>query len=338
MKNGRFKVAVALNKAMARSILSAEDYSFLKSFAEVNPVDDLPETMTIPFMETILEDAEACVTCWGTPGLTDEMLANAPKLRLIAHAAGSVKALVPDSFWETGCRITSNAPVIAEDVAQTVLAFILCSFKGLWRHSRFTQSGGWGGGKSGFAARRLDGLFVGIVGASNTGRETAKILKPFGCKIKLYDPYASPMEAESIGAELTGLSDLLATCDVVSLHAPATEECRRLIDGNTAPLFKDGALFINTARGMLVDEAALVRELERGRIFACIDVTDPEPPAEDHPFRKLENVILTPHIAGGQTVNGRLMLGRSSVNEIYGYLHKGVLKYEVRREMMERMA
>jgi len=111
-----------------------------------------------------------------------------------------------------------------------------------------------------------------------------------------------------------------------------------MLNSANLPLLQDGALFINTARGTLVEEPALIRELETGRIFACIDVADPEPPAIDHPFRTLDNVILTPHIAGGHTVNGRHKLGRNSIKEIYNYLTKGTLAYEVREEMLERMA
>lgn len=339
MTSKPFRVAIALNKAMAVSILSKEDYDFLCSFAEVNPMEELPEKMTLPFMEKILENADVCITCWGTPNFTDELLNSAKKLRLIAHAAGSVKSFVPQSFWQTGCRITSNAPVIAEDVAQTVLAFILFSMRGLWGFSKSTREGKWSGGEaSQFTTRRLNGLQVGIIGASNVGREVIKILKPFGCIIKLYDPYISAIEAAVLGVEQLELNDLISTSDILSMHAPNTGECQHMINKENAPLIKDKALFVNTARGMLVDEAALIKELESGRIFACIDVTDPEPPAVDHPFRRLDNVVLTPHIAGGHTVNGRMMLGRNTVKEVYNYLHKGLLSFEVRKEMLDHMA
>ena len=334
-----FRVAIALNSAMAASVLSCADVDFLRGFAEINPLEELPDEMTLSFMERILDGADVCVTCWGTPAFTDEMIARADKLRLIAHAAGSVKNLVPASFWGSGKRICSNAPIIAEDVAQTVLAYILCSLKGLWGFSASTRAGAWSGGEaSRFKTHRLDGLHVGIVGASNVGREVIKILRPFGCDIALYDPYVSPIDARALGVTLMGLDELIAVCDVVSLHAPALEGCRHMINNGNAPLFKDGALFINTARGMLVDEPALIKELETGRIFACIDVTDPEPPDASHPFRKLDNVILTPHIAGGHTVNGRLILGENIINETYNYLTKGLLRYEVRREMLDLMA
>jgi len=339
MANKQWKAAILVNKNMAKSIFSEDDLAFLSDFAEINPVAELPETMTAGFMEKALADADACITCWGTPGFTDELIAGAPKLRLIAHAAGSVKSLVPPSFWDTRCRITCNAPIIAEDVAQTVLALVMASLRGLWGFSKSTRRGEWSGGEASlFATRRLNGLQVGVVGGSHVGREVIKILKPFGCVIKLSDPYMSPLQAADLGVELIGLNDLIATSDVITLHTPAADDCRHIINKENAPLIKAGALFINTARGMLVDEDALIKELKTGRFFACIDVTDPEPPALDHPFRRLENVILTPHIAGGHTVNGRLMLGHNSIKEVYNYLNRGLISYEVRREMLEHMA
>jgi phosphoglycerate dehydrogenase-like enzyme len=181
-------------------------------------------------------------------------------------------------------------------------------------------------------------LRIGIVGASNAGKEVIKILAPFGCEIVLADPYISPIEAENLKVKLLSLDELISTSDVVSLHAPPVESARHIINSRTAPMLKDGALFINTARGRLVDEKALIKELEKGRIFACIDVTDPEPPAADHPFRRLDNVVLTPHIAGGHTVNGRHMLGANSIKEVYNYLTRGLISYEIRREMLDTMA
>ena len=339
MPEKKFFTAIALTKQMAASILGTDELAFLQSFCATNPVEELPEKLTQPFMEKIFIDADACLTCWGTPNLTDELVASSPKLRLIAHAAGSVKSLVPSGYWRSGRRVTSNAPVIAEDVAQTVLAYILFVTRGLWVFAQSTKTGEWTGGEaSRFVTKRLNGLEVGVVGASHVGREVIKLLKPFGCVIRLYDPLISEIDAAALGVARSGLDELVSSCDVVTLHAPAIESCRHMLNKNNLPLLKDGALLINTARGTLIDEAALIAELETGRFFACIDVTEPEPPPADHRFRSLANVILTPHIAGGHTETGRRMLGRNSINEIYNYLHKGVLNFEVRREMLETMA
>lgn len=334
-----YRVGVAVTRAMARSIFAQEDLDFLTSFAEINPIDGLPKTLDPQAVAGLMEQADAIITCWGTPPISREMLEGAPRLRLVAHAAGSVRALVPPEFWNGKRRVCSNAGIIAEDVAQTTLALMLTSLRQLWGFAASTRAGEWTGGEaSRFTTRRLDGLTVGVVGASMVGREVIKLIRPFGCRILLADPYVSPMEERALGVRRVELCDLLRESDVVSLHAPANEDCRHLINARTAPLIKDGALFINTARGLLVDEAALIKELTTGRIFACIDVTDPEPPAADHPFRKLPNVILTPHIAGGHTQNGRKMLGRNAILEVYNYLTRGLLANEVRPEMLKHMA
>jgi phosphoglycerate dehydrogenase-like enzyme len=335
-----FYVALALCKPIAERILNAEDYEILCSFANVNPREELPEEMTLEFMASVMQNADACITCWGTPNFTEGLIGGAKKLRLVAHAAGTVKFLLPPFFWEKGIRVTNNAAIITEDVAQTILAYILCTTKGLWWFAENTRAGNWGEGVTGvFKERRLEGMRVGIVGASYLGRETVKYLKPFGCEISLYDPYVSPIDAAAMGVgRFKAIDDLVKDSDIIVLCTPAIESCRHLLNKDNIPLMKDDAILINAARGMCVDEDALVKELETGRIYACLDVTEPEPPAADHPFRKLKNVILTPHIAGGHTENGRFMMGRNTVNEVYNYLHKGLLKYEVRKEMLDLMA
>ena len=334
------KVAILVNKAMANSIFAARDLDYLAEFADFNSVDDLPETMTIDFMRAHLADADCAITCWGTPNITDELADAAPNLRLIAHAAGSVKNLIPAKMWtERKCRVTSNAPVIAEAVAQTTLGFILTSLGQFWSLDKSTRAGNWSGGeKSTFTTKTINGLTIGIVGASLVGQEVIKILKPFGCNLLLCDPYVSKYDAESYGVTLTDLETLMKSSDILTLHTPANADCYRIINGDNLPLLMDGALIVNTARGTIIDEPALIKELETGRLFACLDVTDPEPPAKDHPFRTLDNVILTPHIAGGHTVNGRQKLGRNAVNVIYNYTTKGIIKFEVREEMLAHMA
>jgi len=339
MPNKDYCVAIALTKQMASSILDQDVLDLLSSFAEVNSVDQLPDEITPDVLKAMVKDADACITCWGTPGFTDEILEASPKLKLIAHAAGSIKHMIPASFWGTGRRITSNAAIIAEDVSHTVLTFMMIHSRGIWQFGKSTREGNWNGGEAGlFATRRLEGLTVGIVGASHVGKSLIKLLKPFGCKLNLYDPVVPAIEAAALGVNQMELNELIVSSDVLTLHAPAIESCRHLINKDNLKLLKDGALFINTARGMVVDEAALIEELKTGRFFACIDVTDPEPPRVDHPFRTMDNVILVPHIAGGHTVDIRKSLGQCAAMEIYNYRHRGSLTNEVRFEMLSHMA
>ena len=202
-----------------------------------------------------------------------------------------------------------------------------------------TASGGWKGGESGtFTTKRLDELNVGIIGASLVGKETIKILRPFNCNLAVWDPYLTPMEAEILHIRQMPLEELIKWADVLTMHAPANSDCEHILNARNIPLIKDGALLINTARGLLIEEEALTRELATGRFFACLDVTRPEPPAADHPLRGMKNVVMTPHIAGGHTINGRKMLGRNSIKEVCNYLVKGLIAYEVRGEMLDHMA
>lgn len=334
------KVAILVNKPMANSIFAKADLDYLAEFADFNAIDDLPEKMTIEFMREQLKYADCAITCWGTPNITDELIDNAPNLKFIAHAAGSVKNIIPARMWrERKTRVTSNAPIIAEAVAQTTLAFILTSIGQFWAISKSTRDGSWKGGESStFTTKTINGLTIGIVGASLVGQEVIKILEPFKCKLLLCDPYISKYDAESLGVTLVDMDTLMKSSDIVTLHTPANEDCKHIVNANNLALLMDGALLVNTSRGVVIDESALIKELQTGRIFACLDVTDPEPPAKDHPFRSLDNVILTPHIAGGHTSNGRQKLGRASINAIFNYTVKGIIKFEVREEMLSKMA
>lgn len=336
-----FKVAILVEKSLADSLFLKRDLEFLGTFAQFNPVEELPAKITLEFMDEKLENADACITCWRTPTFTKELLDRHPKLRFIMHGAGAVRNLVCPEFWDMkGRHISSNAPIIAKDVAQTTLAFMMPSLKQFWQMSAMIRSGMWKGGEAGnFTTMNVDkDLKVGLIGCSLVGKEVIQILKPFGCSIKVWDPYMSPIEAEMLGVEKAELNDLLSTSDVVSMHAPANEDCRNIINAQNLPLIRDGAVFINTARGLEVDETALIEELKKGRFFACLDVTSPEPPAMDNPLRTLPNVILTPHMAGGHAMQNRSLMGRNAIKEVYNYLTKGLIAYEVRGEMLSHMA
>lgn len=334
----RYRIGFVLSKVLAQQLFIPETLDFLRTFADFNPIHALPECITRDFMLETLKDADAAVTCWGTPAFTPEMLNTLPRLRLVAHAAGSVKSLVPLEFWNGTRRITSNAPIIADDVAQTTLGYILTGLKHMYDFRADMMNGVWKHDPAKTVLRRPNGLTVGIVGASMVGKALIQYLKPFHCNILVADPFFSPFDAKMLGVTKMELNAMLPLCDVVSLHAPANQDCLHLLNADNLPTLKDGCLLINTARGMLIEETALIRELRMGRISACLDVTDPEPPAKDNPLYTLPNVMLTPHIAGGHTQNGRIEMGNNIVNELYSYYMKGTLKFEIRNDALARMA
>jgi D-3-phosphoglycerate dehydrogenase len=146
----------------------------------------------------------------------------------------------------------------------------------------------------------LDGLTLGLVGLGQIGRRVALICSSIGMSVISFDPYVDPAVAKAIPTELVGdLETLLRRADAVSLHAPLTDETARMIDRDRLALMKPGGILVNTARGGLVDEAALVEALDAGHLSAAgLDVFDPEPPRLDNPLLHRLDVIATPHVAG----------------------------------------
>jgi len=130
---------------------------------------------------------------------------------------------------------------------------------------------------------------------------------------------------------------LMSSCEVISLHAPSLPATDKMINKSNLRLMKDGATLINTARGSLIDENDLYEELKTGRIKACLDVTNPEPPVPDHPLRSLPNIILTPHIAGTVT-NGRYRIGDYSVDAIRKFLEGKPIEGEVTEDQLATLA
>ncbi|MGW5234488.1 hydroxyacid dehydrogenase [Streptomyces nodosus] len=236
----------------------------------------------------------------GAPRLTPERLDAALALRVVLHCAGSVRGLVGDDAWRRGIRVTSAADTNAIPVAEYILAAIIFAGKKipfLAADERLAYEG-WGrvtgyGDLSNFAQT------VGIVGFSRIGRKVVELLKVLDDTTCLVaDPYADPAEVAAAGATLVELRELLPRVDVLSLHAPELQETRHLIGAEQLRLLPDHATVINTARGSLADSDALAAECASGRLFAILDVTDPEPLPASSPLRRLAQVVVTPACGG----------------------------------------
>jgi phosphoglycerate dehydrogenase-like enzyme len=155
-------------------------------------------------------------------------------------------------------------------------------------------------------------------------------------KVKVYDPYLTIEQAASLGVEKVTLEQACA-CEVVSVHAPSIAQTHHMLNARTLSLLPDHAVLINTARGSLIDEAALVAEVRRRPLYVLLDVTDPEPPAAVSPLRTETNVVLTPHIAGA-VAQARHDMGRIAIDEVIHYLQGQPLHHEVTREMLATQA
>ncbi|NUR89616.1 MAG: hydroxyacid dehydrogenase [Nonomuraea sp.] len=242
-----------------------------------------------------LSATEVLFTSWGCPPVTAEVLARAPRLRAIVHAAGSVKHHVTGACWDRGVLVSSAASANAEPVAEFTLAAILFANKRVFDIARLYRENrrpfNWDERFPGFGNYRR---VVGVVGASRIGRRVIELLRPFDFEVLVSDPYLG----EDLGVTRVELDELVRRSDVVSLHAPDLPETRHLMDGRRLALMRDGATLINTARAALVDQAALTAELSAGRLYAVLDHTEPEFLPADSALYDLPNALVTPHVAG----------------------------------------
>lgn len=286
----------------------------------------------------LLASVQILLTGWGAPPLRASILDRLPALELVAHAAGTVKDMVTDEVWARSIRVTSAAAANALPVAEYTVAAILLSGKQVLRLQRAYREHRdlrlWSEDAPGLGNY---GKVVGIVGASFIGRRVIELLEPYDFEILLADPYVSSEEADELGVTLVALDELVASADIVSLHAPSLPETHHLLDRRRLGLLGDGATLINTARGALVDHDALTDELVSGRIDAVIDVTEPEILPADSPLYELPNVLLTPHIAGSQGLETQRMADLA-IDEIERFIHGDPLEFEVRRDDLGRIA
>ncbi len=294
----RPKVLVLAHGDLFEAIFAESVRARLESFSHVR-YNDLGRDLSPDELRGRVSDVDACLTTWGSPCFTSEVVAAARRLKIIAHAAGTVKPYVSEAVFERGIVVTNSAPVIARYVGEMALLFALACLRNLPQYDRaLKQDRLWEVEVLG-PPRSLHGERVGLIGFGATAREFAALLQPFRAELLCFDPHVDPALLSAHGARAATLEEILTTCRVISLHAASLPATCHLLDGKRLRLIPDGAVLINTARGALIDTEALVAELKTRRFSAALDVFDPdEPLPPEHPLRDLPNVILTPHIAG----------------------------------------
>ncbi|MEM2123478.1 MAG: C-terminal binding protein [Candidatus Bathyarchaeia archaeon] len=249
---------------------------------------------------------EVVEACWDADGILTTF---APITRRVIGALNKAKVIVRhgvgydnidvSSASEKGIMVVNIPDFGGSEVADHTLALIISLLRRIPQYDRLVKSGGW----SGWAAYRplhpLYRLTLGVVGFGRIGRQVAlKAMRGFDMKVVANDPYVALEEFESLHVTPLTLEELLRISDVVSLHTPLTDETRHLIDQEKLKLMKPSAILVNTSRGPVIDQEALVEALRKGWISgAALDVLASEPPGEDEPLLGMENVILTPHVA-----------------------------------------
>jgi phosphoglycerate dehydrogenase-like enzyme len=248
-----------------------------------------------------------------------------------------VRALVTDAFWRHEIQLTNAGAANAIPVCEYTLSQILFALKHGWqkalyirKHKKFPP---------GYHAPGAYQSTVGLISLGEIGRLMAERLRQFDLRVVAYDPYFPQDAAAKLNVKLLSLEEVFAVSDVVSCHTPLLEETKKMIRGAHFEAMKSGATFLNTARGGLVDEEEMIAVLKRRQdILALLDVNQSESqPPEGSALYSLENIVLTPHIAGSLGRECHRM-GRLMLEELDRYLAGKPLRYRIDEERLKHLA
>ena len=258
-------------------------------------------------------DAQAVILGWR---LSAQVLRAAKNLKVVAFTGIGVGDNVDlDLAHSLGITVCNTPGYADTTVAEHSFALMLAAARNIATSDREMREGAWNQSRSGFD---LHGKKLGIVGTGGIGARVAGMAKAFGMTVSAWTANPTPERATALDLTYTDLDTVFAESDVVSLHLALTPETEGLVTADHLRRMRDGALLVNTARGGLIAEEALMSELTSGRISAALDVFHQEPLPADHPIRSLPNVTLTPH-TGYNTPEALAEIYRLAVDSIEGY-------------------
>lgn len=261
----------------------------------------------------------------GLDEINDQALAIAQDLKVVARYGVGVNNVDLESAKRRGIIVTNTPRANSKAVAELTVTLILILLRPVMQCAKLTKDGGWPRKK----AYSLEGKTVGLYGAGAIGKEVARRLCGFDCAVLAYDieedePFAGEYDIQYVSSD-----DLLDQSDVVSLHIPGTPATMEMVNEDFIGKMKDEAWLVNTARGDLVDEDALVKALKSGKLRgAALDVFQEEPPRNDHPFFEIQNIILTPHM-GAHADSATNRMGRMALDECLRVLSGEQPRYQV---------
>lgn len=331
------RAAFNTNLKRFNTVYTPDIVSSLQEVVQIKP--EVPEEMTEDFLVESIAGAEVALTTWAATPFTAKVLDACPDLKIIIHAAGSVKCFATQEMIDRGITVCSGAHVNARPVAEFCLGMIFMALKDVPRLNNLLESEGPQGWWS--MKETVDGGYyqtkIGLIGFGQISRALLQLLKPFDFNVYVASGYVTEKEEQEYGFKKAEIDWIMANCDLVSLHSADVEKNWNQINADNLATMKKGARLINTARGRLVDEAALAEKLKTGDIWAYLDVTHPEPPAADNPFLTLPNCVLTPHISGTIS-HERARLGAYALRELKNYLEGQPLEGKVDLTSLDSIA
>lgn len=327
--------AMPLNSPEFSTFWGKEEIQLLKHIGKVfwNRSSSPPKADEL---SQALEDVDILVAGWGCPQLTEDILQKADKLRLVVYSGGSVHSLVSPELYQRGITVLSGNQLFARSVAEGVIAYMLCAQRKLHQYGNCIAQGVW---PSNFYNYNLRGKRVGLLGYGMVVRELIPLLKAFHCDIRMWLDYtpASPVERDDITI-VSSLEELFSECEIVSVHCGMRSELFHLVDETLLQLLPLNALFLNTARGQLVDTEALCRVFsQRNDLRGVLDVYEREPLPATSPLTKLSNLLLIPHMAG-PTIEYRRTVMNELLLDIMRFTCKQPVHYCISAQYAQNMS
>lgn len=286
---------------------------------QVAEVKVWPEELPPP-RETLLREVKDCdaLVSLLTDRIDGELLDQAPKLKVVANYAVGYDNMDISAATQRGVLLTNTPGVLTDTTADLAFTLILAAGRRIVEANRYVMAGKWKTwGPTLLLGQDIHGATLGLVGLGRIGSAVARRAQGFNMKVLYYSvPRNEEMEKE-LGVEYVSFDELLSQSDFISIHVPLTPDTRHLFNAEAFSKMKPTAVLVNTARGPIVDEAALYNALKSGQIAAAgLDVMDPEPPKADNPLLKLDNVTIVPHIASASIATRTRMATMAAENVV----------------------
>ncbi len=284
----------------------------------------------------LLSEVEVIFASWGIPRFSDYHFARLPKLKAVFYAAGNVRAFA-DPLIERGIVLVGAWDTNAIATAEMCLAQILLALRGYFRTVRLYAERHDREVRRSFARPGINGETIGLIGLGKIGTKLRHLLADYPLKVIAHDPFLTSERAAELNVERVSLDDVFRRAMVVSNHIPDLPTTRRVLAARQFDSLRDGATFINSGRGAQLVEEDLIRTLiARPDLTALLEVTDPEPPADDSPLWTLPNVIISPHI-GGTIGDEVVRLADCVIEEFEAWAAGRSLRHEITAAILETM-
>jgi phosphoglycerate dehydrogenase-like enzyme len=334
----RPRILIPVRSIYREDLLPEQVISTLEEFAEIEIAID-PAELSRDEYARLFANKDAVLSTWNTPLIDKQVLEQANELKIISHVGGEVRPFIsPELFSLKPDLVLCNASnVMAKPVAEHILCVILACLRNLFHFRQWVKEdeNWWEYDKSKNVS--LLEKKVGIVGLGQIAREFIGLVRPFDVELWVFSRHLTDQQAAEDGLRKSSLEEIFSSCEVITITAASVSGNRHMIDAGLLAMIKPHAVLVNNARGMLIDEAALIRELETGRFTAAIDVTDPEPPAADSRLRQLDNVLLTPHI-GGPTPGQRIWMVNEAVDNLMAFFQQRPVRGIIDKKRFSYMA